>query len=77
MKLKRIEFRNQAEAAFMRKNPDAVAAGLTIRWHSTRQVPRATCKTELYWVGKFEAIAPGHKPSVMIATGDDDYVMVR
>lgn len=71
MKMNRQSFKEKAEAAFKRANPGAI----TIRWHKAREVPRHT--GEPYWTGKFEAIATGHQPKIMIATGDDSYVMVR
>lgn len=69
-KIGKREFKNKAAAAFKRTNPAA-----EIEWMTARLVTFPTGVKE--WLGTFTATALGHKPSVMTATGADDYVMVR
>ncbi len=70
MKLTRKGFKAKAEAAFLRQNP-----GATVEWISAAKVEYPTGVKG--WAGKFAAAAPGYKPRVMLADGDDMYVMVR
>jgi hypothetical protein len=66
------QFKKKAEAAFFRQNPTATISG----W--VKQPRKATSPTGVTgWSGSFHAVAPGYKPKIMIATGDDTYVMVR
>lgn len=68
----RKQFIAKAEAAFKRANP-------TVDFVSWHHVPKlVTYPTGVKgWHGKFYATAEGHKPRIMIAEGDDSYVMVR
>lgn len=66
----RKQFKAKAAAAFKRQNPSA-----SIEWISAEFITYQTGLKE--WRGKFSAVAPGYRPSVMHACGDDSYVMVR
>ena len=67
----KTEFQRKAERAFLNANPTAIVVG----WIEARQVTFPTGVRE--FVGKFYAVAPGHRRRVMIASGARDYVMVR
>jgi hypothetical protein len=66
------QFKKKAEAAFLRQNPTATISGWV---KQPRKVTYPTGVTE--WSGSFHAVAAGYKPKIMIASGDDTYVMVR
>jgi hypothetical protein len=66
------EFKKKAEAAFIRSNPTAIITGWTLE---PRKVTYPTGVKE--FMGKFHAIADGHRSREMLACADDDYVMVR
>lgn len=66
----RKQFRQKAEAAFKKANPAA-----SIEWIEARFVTYPTGYKG--WYGKIAATAPGYKSRVMIAMGDDTYMMVR
>jgi hypothetical protein len=65
------QFQSKVEAAFLKANPTATITG----WLDARLVKYPTGVRG--WAGKFHAIADGYKPRVMIAQGDDTYIMVR
>lgn len=66
----KADFKRRAEAAFIKRNPAA-----QIEWIEARLVTFPTGVRE--YMGSFIAIAPGFRPSRMIASGSEDYVMVR
>jgi hypothetical protein len=67
----KAEFKRKAERAFQKANPTAIIVG----WIDAKQVTFPTGIRE--YVGHFDAVAPGHKRRVLLATGSDSYVMVR
>lgn len=67
----KAQFKRKAEAAFLKANPTAVITG----WIEARLVTFPTGAKE--YVGKFHAVAIGHRAKVMIVSGAADYVMVR
>jgi hypothetical protein len=65
-------FKRKAESAFLRSNPTATITG----WpRAPRLITYPTGLRE--WGGSFHAIADGSRSKVVIASGDDSYVMVR
>lgn len=66
------QFKAKAENAFLKANQ---GANIKITWMDTCVVgyPKG-CKA---YYGTFRAVADGYRPRVMVASGSDDYVMVR
>ncbi len=68
----KTEFKAKAEAAFYRANPGAKID----EWiGDVANLKYPTGVTG--WHGKFKVSQGGYKTTVMIANGDDSYVMVR
>lgn len=70
MAMTRKQFQHMATAAFVAANPTAKVEWLTAKFVTYPTGHRC-------WQGKFTAEAPGYRPRVMTATGDDDGVLVR
>lgn len=70
MTMTRNQFKRKAERLFLKQNPTA-----TVEWIYAKFVTYPTGVKG--WSGRFTATAPGYRPSVMLAHGDDSYIMVR
>jgi hypothetical protein len=68
------QFRTAAERIFRKANPEAVAAGLVIKWQETsRPITWPTGATGRW--GRFLAISPGHQTRVLSADLTDGHGM--
>ncbi len=67
----KTQFKAKAERAFLQANPTATITG----WIKAGLVTYPTGVRE--YAGQFQAVAEGYRFKVIIASGDDTYIMTR